>query len=218
MPLKKIIGNTSVEFIEKRKQELQVFLDVLSKHTNYANSVALKMFSSCMSSEEFEAYKARPKNAGGAISKDSIVIVMKTFKDFHIKDSLEMLYDLLKVKLKTKGEPAEIQSDINIEDIEKRINKYLPIMNLSLKSIENNIEFQKKLISSIRDISILLSDQDINNQELQNKSISYYNQNAVLINSNIDMDIKLLKEIREEKIKLEGIKIAFKERSLVKII
>lgn len=103
-------------------------------------------------------------------------------KGFQIKDTLELLYKLLQSKFLIKNEPAEIQSEISLDVIEHKINKYLPAVEKTVVSIENSIKFYKKCINANREISILLSEQDFDYPEMRKNAIDHYSQQAVLTN------------------------------------
>ena len=163
-----MIGNTGADFVDKRKRELQLYLEVLGRHPYYKSTKPLRVFLTYEKTEEFEEYKAHPKQTVG---KDSLVV--SSLKNMQLKDTVSIIYSLVKSKLVSKEEPAEVQSLISFDEILKKIDKYVPLHQASAKILEEQICFQRKYLQKQEELPGIISDGRIS---------EYYQNHVKLLN------------------------------------
>jgi hypothetical protein len=160
LPSKKLLGNTSEAFVEKRRQELQVYLSLLGKHQHYKLSKPLKIFLVSNSLEEFESYKGK----ASLDKKDSLFI--SQIKNLQVKNTMNLIYSFVKTKLFTQEEPTEIQTILNLDQILESINKYLPLLQMLVYITEDDIEFKREYARMQSEmVKTAIERQEINTEE-----------------------------------------------------
>ncbi len=173
LPEKRLLGSGNEGFVEKRRQELQIYLEMLVKHPQFRVAKTLRAFLTCEKTEEFEAYKARPHENLGNNS-----LVLASLKSLRVKDTVKIIYSLIKSKFVIKDEPADVQSMISFDDIVMKIDKYLPLLKMSAKLVDGQIEFARQQARMQTDMAGLLGKEE--GPEVQHVAKYYHRHNALL--------------------------------------
>ncbi len=143
LPCKKLLGNNSEEFVEQRKQELQLYLQMLGKHSLLKYDPTFKVFLTCEDPEEFERSKQDPRCQAAESS-----IPMNSLRRFQLHDTFNYLYSSIKSKLFDKSEPEEIQIGPKLDEILEKIAKYVPFLEKSIYVLEESLRYQKHFAMS----------------------------------------------------------------------
>jgi len=177
LPEKKILWKNSKEFVEKRRQELELYLTMLIQHPNLRKSKNLHAFLTIEKTEEFENYKDKPIKSNNVNS-----LVMDELKNLQLKNTFNLAYSLLKSKLFSKEEPADVQSMYRFEEIISKIDKRLPLLEKIAKSIEREIEFKIKFIEDSESLLKTTSENELLEYEnLERLITNFYNAHSKTI-------------------------------------
>jgi hypothetical protein len=202
-----MLGKNSEELVDKRKQELQLYLEILSKHPMIKYDSIFKAF---LTHEEFEKYKQECLSKPGEQS-----IPMHSLKNLQLQDTFNYFYSSLKTRYFDTIEPEEVQTGLKLEEISAKILNYTPILEKYIGLMETRISFNKKYAGD--EVNLINEFENIQgeNSEL-NKVIcgviNYNREFSLNCKASIEHDKKVLAEIKSEKLKLEGIILAISER------
>ena len=137
MPVTKYFISETEEQIEKYKQSLQIYLQMLGRNTVLKYDLSLKVFLTCENQEEFAKWKNEHKQE---INKGMFNIEMRNGANFN--DALDFICNSLKTRFFTKLEPEEIKIGGKLDDNLRKIIQYLPFLDKNIKLIEEKDEFE----------------------------------------------------------------------------
>ena len=131
----------------------------------------LKNFLTCENSEEFEKIKNDPRE----FAEDSSIAV-NSLKNLHLQDTLNYLYFSLKSKFGEGAEPQEIQIELQLEEIKKKIDHYLPFLDKNITILEAKVEFQKSYLNEQEELAKAFEEIQDDDTELEKtfKSVAEY--------------------------------------------
>lgn len=131
----------------------------------------LKYFLTCENSDEFEKIKNDPKE----FSEDSSIAV-NSLKNLRLQDTLNYLYFSLKSKFGDGAEPQEIQIELQLEGIKKKIDHYLPFLDKNIAILEAKVEFQKSYLNEQEELAKAFEEIQDDDAELEKtfKSVAEY--------------------------------------------
>jgi len=198
------------------KKELQIYLQILANHTLLKYDWTLHHFLTCKETQEFEKFKSDPSEF--AVEQS---IAVSAIKDFRIKDTVNILYSTIKTKWRNNEEPEEIKTDLEFPEITKAINKYIEFLDKNIALIQTRIAYMKTLYDEQIDISNSfqgLKDSDAELENTYSDTALQYEHESDFTKFCIERDSKLLSEIKEEKLKQEGIRNAIADRKTVNFI
>lgn len=211
LPEKSMLKKNSEEFVEKRKLELQLYLQILSRHSEIKLDPTFRFFLTCEKSDEFEKLKNDPMQYNTESS-----IAVSSLKKLQIHDAFNYLYSSIKSKYFDKSEPEEMQTVLKLTEIGNHISKYQPIIDKMIKALEQRIKFTEKFVTEQEDIANMLENleesEDPKLSKVLNNSNEYYMKNSFMYQEFIKLDTRVLSELKKEHIKLEGIKSAIADR------
>ena len=127
LPDKKFLMNTDIQFVEKRKESLQLYLNILCKNTIINTDEALRDFLTLEDCEEYQRTKTEPVSLLKQITQIK-------FKPSNITDNINFLYYTVSNKMNKKQEPKELevcyhhQMKVNLEEIINKIDIHLPLI------------------------------------------------------------------------------------------
>ncbi len=185
LPSKSVMGKNSQDLVEKRKQELQLYLQILSQHAMIKYDPTFKFFLACESSEEFDKLKADPQPFMGESS-----IAVASLKKLQFHDTFNYLYSSIKSRYFDKEEPQEIQTGLKLIEIGEKIAKYLPVIAKQIALLEARLAFQKDFASGQEDLANMLEDLPEEDAELEkalNDSSEYYLKYSFLVRVRAEM-------------------------------
>ncbi len=188
-------------------------MQILARHTLIKYNWTLKYFLTCEDSDEFERFKSDPKEFAPSSS-----IAVTALKDFRIKDTFNYLYSSIKTKLVEGQEPEEIKTDLALDAINSKINKYLRFLDKCIVIVSSKIAYETKRLEEQMQLVQVFNESQEEDEEFD-KTIhevsDFYKKEINVISFCKEKDVKLLSEIKEEKLKQEGIRIAIAERKSV---
>lgn len=177
LPSKKALRNNTEDFVEKRRQELQIYLQMLARHVVLKNDPTLKLFLTCPTPEEFENIRREQDNESSSKSRSS-------WKFFHFNDTFNYLYASMKSKLFEKNEPNEFKLDDKLDSLSLNIVRDLPFLEKSILLLENQINYKKKYASDQEELINTLKNirtGDLELDSLFQKIIDYHTEYESLI-------------------------------------
>ncbi len=143
LPSKKLLGNTTEDFVEKRRQELQLYLQMIGKHSQLKYDPSFRMFLTCESAEDFEHYKEDPR-----IGAEPSSIPLASLKRLQLQDTLSYICSSIRTKLFDKGEPEELRLGSRLEEVLDKIAHYVPFLEKSIAVLEEHLAYQKHFAAS----------------------------------------------------------------------
>eukprot|EP00826_Nyctotherus_ovalis_P049380 TRINITY_DN5968_c0_g1_i5.p1 TRINITY_DN5968_c0_g1~~TRINITY_DN5968_c0_g1_i5.p1 ORF type:complete len:316 (-),score=98.12 TRINITY_DN5968_c0_g1_i5:154-1101(-) len=183
---------------------------MLSQHALIRYNMTFKIFLTCESAEEFEEFK---NNSGYAYGESSIM--MNSLKKFNIQDSFNYLYSAIKTKYFDTTEPEEIKTSLELDEINGKISKYLPVIEKYIELLNCEIKFYKEHVARQDDLSSALEDvieSDGDFEKCLNDAAEYYMKASLVNRTCVKYSEQVLAEIKRERLSLEGIKSAITSR------
>ncbi len=162
LPGKKLLGKNSEQLVERRKEELQIYLQLLSRHTLAKYDHTLKFFLTCENSEEFERFKSDPREFASTRS-----IAVATMRNLQFKDTLNYIYSSLKARLVENAEPEETKCDLHLDEIDLRIAHYLKFLEQNVGLISARLAFQKQCLEEHKSLAKTLEETQDEDAELE---------------------------------------------------
>lgn len=188
---------------------------MLARHTLLRNSPILKLFLTCESPSEFEQVKQNPTQY-----KESSSIAVSSLKSLHLHDTFSYLYTSLKSKLWSPEEPADLQSEVKLEETNKRIIEYLPCIESIINSLQISVKLMTEQMHAMQEVAKHfgeITEEDSEFTKTFENVYDYFMKKENMIRGNIKMEMKLIDEVKEEKLKLVGMKTAIAERKTVNL-
>jgi hypothetical protein len=172
-------------------------------------------------SAEFEAFKKDLQEG-----RPEPWLALQSLKHFQLQDTLSYIYSSLKSKCFAKKEPQELQCGLQLEAIEKRIAQEMPILDTCIASLQSLVAFKQKHVDAQEELATYLEDIEESDEDLERTFVStgeYFLKYGFVVQVSLDgqvqdcarYDVKLLGHVREEKLKLEGIITAIRQRKAV---
>ena len=188
-------------------------MQILSRHTLIKYDWTLKFFLTCENSDDFERLKNDPKEFAPSSS-----IAVTALKDFRIKDTINYLYSSIKSKLVKDQEPEEIKTDLELDEINEKISKYINFLEKSIVVITSKVLYEKNRYEEQEQMVRAFEETQEDDPELEKTFrdvAEFYRKEMEVIKFCMEKDAKLLSDVKEEKSKQEGIKMAIAERKSV---
>jgi PX domain len=182
-PDKKIIKNTDEKFIEERRLQMEKYLSIIAKHPILGTSAPFKTFTQTPN-EKFEKEKAK-------------VEASDDYQEYHsIEDAVDKVFALVQNKFQIIFSQKIIPFSKEMSEIEEKLIKLeAPTQTLSGAFsgwVQNKVE-GVKILSSMK---------------LGNDFLSVISQYKSISRSNSQELVRLTLEIKEEQLRLEGLKEA----------
>jgi hypothetical protein len=210
LPGKTIIGKNSENVVESRKEELQIYIQLLAKHTLIKYDPTLKFFLTYENYEEFERVKNSQNEVVEADSTGS-----NGGRNLGIKDTFNYLYSSIKTKL---GDPQSTKSDIQLDEINEKSVKHISFLNKIIGLTSSRIAYQRKKAEEQLELSTAckeIKDESGEVKEVSKALGSSFKKESAAISYLLTNDTKLLSQLKEKKLKQEGIQAAIAERKAV---
>jgi len=210
LPEKSVLRRNSQELVDKRKQELQIYLQIISNHPIIKYNPIFKAFLTYEDTEEFEDYKQELLSQPGEES-----IPMHSLKNLQLHDTFNYFYTSFKAKYSDTSVPEEMQIGLRLEEISSEILKYLPVLESYVKLIEKKIDFYKECAqeeSNLIDEFEIIQEDNSELGKVIGGIISYNKGHSLNCKASVEYNKKVLVEIKGEKSRLEGIILAISER------
>lgn len=202
LPEKTLIWKNSDSIVEERKEELQIYIQILARHTFIKYDPTLKLFLTCENSEEFERAKCAPQDVSAPNP------LTPTIKKFRLSDTFNCFY--------TSGKAKTLQTYVDKigHELTEKNEKYINFLNKNITLLNTRISYQKMKI--IDQAKITKSMEELKNGNIELECIlkglsNSYSKEAEILKLYIENDIQLLNLIKEEKVRQEGIKTAIAE-------
>ncbi len=181
LPGKAVLGKNSADLVERRKQELQLYLQILAQHPVVGADTMLRQFLACENPADFERLKA--ESTVGAAESSSLAV--SALRRFQIKDSFNYLYSSIKSRIFAKGqpEPADMQTPLKLPRICEKIAVYLPVLEKQISILEKRIAFHKAQASEQEDLANMLEDlpeDDLGLERTLNDASEFYVKRSFL--------------------------------------
>ena len=210
LPGKTIIGKNSENIVESRKEELQIYIQLLAKHTLIKYDPTLKFFLTCENYEEFEKVKNSPNEVIDADSSGC-----NGGKNFGIKNTFNFFYSSIKTRF---GDLQYTKSDIPLDEINEKSMRHVGFLNKMIGLTSSRIAYQRKKAEEQLELSKAfkeLKDENGEVKEVFKVLGSSFKRESAVISCLITNDTKLLSQLKEKKLKQEGIQTAIAERKAV---
>lgn len=209
LPGKTLIGKNSEDVVEGRKGELQIYIQLLAKHTLIKYDPTLKFFLTCENYEEFERAKNNPNEVVAVDSTSS------TVKNFGLKDTFSYLYSSIKTKL---ADNQTTKSDIQLNEINGKSIKHVNFLTKIIALTTARIAYRKKEIDEQLQLSKAFKEIKDEKGEVNKvfKGLSSsFTKETTVTSYLLSNDANLLNQLKEKKLKQEGIQAAIAERIAV---
>jgi len=128
--------------------------------------------------EEFEEFKRSHKSTNDKGSS----IPLTSLKNLQFNDTFAYLYGSIKAKFFDTPEPEELQIGIELDDILKKINEYMPFIDKSIESLEDKLAFSKLCINFSAEINdyIQNTNYSIDSKELVDIISDYQSKQSII--------------------------------------
>lgn len=182
-PDKKLIKNTDEKFVEERRLQMEKYLNIIAKHPILGSSIAFKIFTQT-ANEKFDKEKAKAE-------------AVEEYQEYRsLEDAVDKVFALVQNKFQIIFSQKIVPFSKEMSEIEEKLIKLeAPIQTLSGSfshwsqiSIESN-----KIVSSMK---------------LSNEFSNFLNNFKALVRSNSQDLTRLSLEVKEEQLRLEGLKEA----------
>lgn len=213
LPTKNVLSKNSTETVEKRREELQIYMQILAHDSLIKYDSTLKFFLTCENFEEFEQFKSNPNDF-----VQSNTMGMLPLKEMQIKDTFNYLYSSIKTKLVKNEEPLEMKSGLELETLDEKVLNYVNFLNKMVALITFRIEHTKRRLEDHGKLVKALEttqDSDPEIEQTFQDLASFYEGEEAIISKALKNDIQLLNEIKATKLKQEGIHNAIIDRKNV---
>lgn len=210
LPEKSVLGKNSQELVNKRKQELQLYLQMLAKHPIVKYDPTFKIFLTCEDADEFESFKSNCT----AQSKESSIPIA-SLKKLQLQDTFNYFYSSLKTKYLDTSEPEEVQTGLKLEEISAKILKYVPVLEKHIALVEGRVSYSKKQAEELEELKNAweeVREKDAELSKVMGDAAEYSRERGQIHKAAVECDRKVLAEIKEEKLRLEGINLAILDR------
>ncbi|CDW80844.1 sorting nexin 3 [Stylonychia lemnae] len=207
LPEKKYLGNMDAQFLEKRREDLDNFLRVVSTHTTIKFDDSLFAF---LVSPDIEELKQNPGALQVIIEKIQYIPKLKDMSLSEMSYAIQTTFVGEQID-RFVFEPAELKSDLDLNQHEKEINQLESV----LRGIGTSIKLQKELYSQesqqinkigeiFQKIYNLDDTQKIIDQSMMKETHNFYTGAQFYSDLDVDVDLRLSSMPSEEEKNSQG--------------
>lgn len=163
LPSKKYFGNNDNEFVEKRRQELQVYLQMLASNPLIKHDPSLFVFLTSKDRTQFDQYKQDNQ----PITLEQLPSIPLTLiKNLQFNDTINFFYDSIKGKIIDKPEPEELKINLDLGVTLVKIQQYTIFLNKNISLLETSLKFKKHYVNYNDEITHCIKSINVDKPEL----------------------------------------------------